>query len=91
MADANHSLGAAAPLSCADRASQSLELCRSVSLHLEAIHLLGSRLAGVKDPGSSWVWPYEFCLAFSLLAQAAQAKANEVEEFFFSLSGGRDD
>lgn len=68
-----------------------VDAVRSVSLHLEAINLLGDLLAGVQDHGGTKVYQYDFCLAFKLLAEAAQEKLGPVEEDVVSLAGFRAD
>jgi hypothetical protein len=64
---------------------------RSVSLHLEAINLLGDVLAGVRDESGTKVYQYDFCLAFKLLAEAAQEKLGPVEEGVVSLAAFKAD
>jgi hypothetical protein len=56
MANANHIAGAV----------------ESVSLHLESVRLLAETLSGVIEDGGSRSHQYAFCLAFELLAEAAQ-------------------
>jgi hypothetical protein len=65
-------------------ANHILDAVRSVSMHLEAISLLGGVLSGVIEDAGSKSHQYDFCVVFELLAQAAQEKCGAVEEF---LSG----
>lgn len=53
--------------------------CESVSLHLLAIQRLGEVLTGVTDSGGTRAFPYDLCLAFSLLAESAQSKLDVVD------------
>lgn len=48
-----------------------------VSMHLEAIRMLGSLLGGVEDRGGTKVFQYDFCVVFQLLAEAAQVKLEQ--------------
>lgn len=66
-------------------ANHILDAVQSVSLHLEAINLLGGVLAGVQDDAGTRKHQYDFCLAFRLLAESAQEKCNAAEEGVHSL------
>lgn len=61
----------------ADHISDAVE---SVSLHLEAIGLIADTLSGVIEDAGSKRHQYEFCLAFRLLAEAAQSKLETVHQ-----------
>jgi hypothetical protein len=50
----------------------------SVSLHLSAIADLADTLTSCVDQGGTRVYQYEVCLAFRLLAEAAQSKLDAV-------------
>lgn len=57
----------------------------SISLHLEAIRLLSDTLQGVIEDGGTKKHQYEFCLAFVLLAEAAQSKLETVHDSIHRL------